>query len=76
MEAGQADSQPAASAVLITTENNESSVVEGPLERDKHHPNLSSMQGSALAGTKGSVGSVLAGTKGSARVSSWPGQGS
>lgn len=65
MEAGQADSQPAASAVLITTENNESSVVEGPLERDKHHPNLSSMQGSALAGTKGSAG-----------VSSWPGQGS
>lgn len=65
MEDVQADSQPAASSVLITTENNESSVVERLLERDKHHPNLSSMQGSALVGTKRS-----------AEVSSWPGQGS
>lgn len=53
MEAGQADSQPAASAVLITTENNQSSVVEGSLERHKHHPHLKSMQGISIGWDKG-----------------------
>lgn len=58
MEAGQADSRPAASAVLITTENSQSSVVEGSLERDEHHPHLNSVQGISIGWDKGLCRSI------------------